>query len=263
VRLVNLMKFGTAAHYSYIVESPFQQRGGLLLVAGPGNMKSTIVKYNLAPFPNQLTYSDLTLKQLAVIRSQIANGIYQTLGFLELEKVYARQQSVALNFEGVIKAMVEEGFSHFAFEDQRCWVPTARCFVYASVLDNLYRFHFPRWQDNGFLRRFITFKYTLSREAKAKLKDAIHEGDLVEMPSTFIIPTMTIPMNVTKEESLQLEQILGSDDGLFTPLNLLRKCLTVLKWYYKKGHKRKDATPMEIIQDLRPGISPMGGTLEI
>lgn len=262
----NLFKLTGAAHYSYMVESPFKQRGGILFVADQGNMKSTIVERTCRPFPDALVYSDLTLKQLAVIRNQIANGVYNTLGFLELEKIYARQQSVAMNFEGVIKAMIEEGFQHFAFEDQRCWVPTARCFVTASVLHSLYRFHFGRWQDNGFLRRFLVFKYSLSRAAKEKMRNAIHEGDLVPMPTMVSFPSTNLKMDVTPEESRKLESFFQIDDALYTPLNLLRKSLTVLKWRNKlegSSRRRKSLTPMEIIEDLREGIGPNGGTLDI
>lgn len=264
MQIENLFRLTSAAHYSYMVESPFKQRGGILLVADQGNMKSTIVERSLRPYPDALVYSDLTLKQLAVIRNQIANGVYNTLGFLELEKIYARQASVALNFEGILKAMIEEGFQHFAFEDQRCWVPTARCFVLASVLHSLYRFHFGRWQDNGFLRRFLVIKYSLSRVAKEKMRDAIHEGDLVPMPSMVAFPSIHLPMDVSPDESRKLESFFMVDDSLYTPLNLLRKSLTILKWRYKlEGKKRKAITPMEIIEDLRDGIGTNGGTLEI
>lgn len=264
MQIESLLRFTCALQYTYLVDSPFKQRGGFLLVAAPGNMKSTIVEASVRPFPNALAYSDLTLKQLAVLRSPIANGLYQTLGFLELEKLYARQPAVAMNLEGVIKAMVEEGFSHFAFEDKRCWVPVARCYVIASVLDNLYRFHFARWQDNGFLRRFLVFKYNLSMSAKAKVRNAIHEGELIEMPSMFPIPSTPIKFEVTKEESRQVEIILGSDDMSFTPLNLSRKALAVLKWVHKQNRNgRKKQTPMECLEDLRDGLGSFGGQLEL
>lgn len=260
----SLLRFTCALQYTYLVDSPFKQRGGFLLIAGPGNMKSTIVEHSVKPFSNALAYSDLTLKQLAVLRSPIANGLYHTLGFIELEKLYARNMSVALNLEGVIKAMVEEGFSHFAFEDKRCWVPVARCYVIASVLDSLYRLNFARWQDNGFLRRFLIFKYNLSMDAKRKVREAIHEGQLIEMPPMFPIPSTPIHFEITKDESKHLEMILGTDDMSFTPLNLTRKALVVLKWVHRQNRNgRKKQTPMECIEDLKDGLGPFGGTLDL
>jgi hypothetical protein len=261
VKVENLMRFCVAGHYTYMVESPFTQRGGILLVAGPQSMKSTIVKCALLNLPNCLVYSDLTLKQLAVVRSQIANGTYHTLGFLELEKIYARQPTVAMNFEGVLKAMVEEGFSHFAFEDQRIWVPTAKCFVLASVLDSLYLQHGGRWISNGFLRRFLVIKYRLTQASRLKMMEAIHENELIPMPPGFLIPTTAIPMQVSKEESRHLQSLLQDDSS--TPLNLLRKILTILKWHYKMNGRRREPTPMELIEDLASSIGPLGGELEL
>lgn len=260
------MRVACALQYTYMVDSPFRQRGGLLLVAGPGNMKSTIVEKCVIPFPSALGYGDLTLKQLSVVRSSIANGIYHTLGFFELEKIYARNVSVAMNFEGVIKAMVEEGFSHFAFEDKRCWVPVARCYVIASVLDSLYRMHFERWVENGFLRRFLQLKYNLSPKARDIIKNAHHEGELIPLPPMFPIATSEIKFDVTRAESELLAQIIGSDDMVFTPLNLLRKGLCVLKWVAReegKAARRRNPTPMEYIQDLRDGFGPFGGQLDL
>lgn len=233
------------------------------MIAGPGQMKSTIVKECLMHFPNALTYSDLTLKQLAVIRSQIAGNVYTTLGFLELEKLYARNASVALNLEGVIKAMVEEGFCHFAFEDQRLWVPRARCFVMASVLESVYRFHGSRWTENGFLRRFILIKYMLSREAKQAMNDALHDNNRLPLPGILTMPSGVIPMNVTNEESRKLEAILDREDEASTPLNLIRKILAVLKYKWKEGHTRRELTPMECIEDLKDGLGRNGGILTL
>lgn len=265
LKIESLFRVLCALQYSYMVDSPYKQRGGVLLIAAPGNMKSTIVEKVIDPFPNALKYSDLTLKQLAVVRTAISNGIYQTLGFLELEKIYARNVSVAMNLEGVLKAMVEEGFSHFAFEDKRCWVPTARCYVVASVLDSLYRFHFPRWQENGFLRRFLQFKYNLSVPAREKVKDAHHRGELIELPPMFPIATTNIKFDVSAEESRALSMLIGSDDMVFTPLNLLRKALSVLKWVdrMEKKPRSKKITPMEYLKDLRDGFGPFGGTLDL
>jgi hypothetical protein len=263
LKIQSVMWFCAAAHYSYLVESPFTQRGGVLLVAGPGSLKSTIVKTVIESTGHSIGYSDLTLKQLAVIRNQIANGTYHTLGFYELEKIYARQFSVAANFEGVIKAMVEEGFAHFAFEDQRCWVPTARCFVIASVLDNLYRLKFPDWTDNGFLRRFICIKYSLSQASKEKIRNATNSNELIEFPPIPIIPSTKMQMDVTKEEAKKLHDILGGIDDGYTPYNLTRKALTVLKWYRRQNGNKRGLTPLEIIEDLKDAISRKGGILDL
>jgi hypothetical protein len=249
MQLQNVTKLIFAAHHSYLVASPSPERGGVFLVSSQNNLKTTIVSAALANVHGALCYSDLTLKQLAVIRSQISDGVIHTLGFYEFEKLYARNPSVASNLEGVIKAMVAEGFGHFAFEDKRLSVPTARCFVLASVLDTLYRARGSDWLNNGFLRRFLCIKYSLSQKAKTMVMDAIHLGRRVEMPGSMVAPSSAINYDVTNKESHQLQAIL-KDDYPTISLTLLQKSLCVLKWHNRAHHDRHGPTPMEILQNL-------------
>jgi len=97
MQLDNVCKLIYAGHYSYLVDSPARERGGIFLISGANNLKSSIVEASLLNVKGALCYSDLTLKQLAVIRSEISSGMYHTLGFSELEKLYARNSSVASN----------------------------------------------------------------------------------------------------------------------------------------------------------------------
>jgi hypothetical protein len=256
MKLENVCKVIYAAHYSYLVDSPASERGGIFLISGANNLKSSIVEASLMNVKGALCYSDLTLKQLAVIRSEISAGMYHTLGFSELEKLYARNTQVASNLEGVIKAMVAEGFSHFAFEDKRLCIPKARCFVLASVLESLFRMRGSAWMDNGFLRRFLCIKYTLSPTAKFAVMDAIHLGERIELPGSMIGPTSTIRYEVSKTESMKLLDFLGEEYPTIS-LTLLQKCLCVLKWHYRQLKvKRGEPTPMERIQDIETAIKP-------
>jgi hypothetical protein len=264
VKLENVCKLIYAAHYSYLVASPASERGGIFLISGANNLKSSIVEASLSNVRGALCYSDLTLKQLAVIRSEISAGMYHTLGFSELEKLYARNPAVASNLEGVVKAMVAEGFSHFAFEDKRLCVPKARCFVVASVLESLFRLRGSAWLDNGFLRRFICIKYSLSQSAKFAVMDAIHLGERVELPGHMVGPTSTVKYDVSKAESIELLGFLGEEYPTVA-LTLLQKCLCVLKWHYRQLKSRRgEPTPMERIKDLESAIKPQSwGILDL
>lgn len=268
MKLDNLFRFLSAAHWSYLVDSRAPERGGVFLVAGPNNLKSNILEWSLESVKGNgaLIYSDLTLKQLAVIRSEISAGKHHTLGFPELEKLYARNPQVAANLEGVLKAMVAEGFSHFAFEDQRLAVQKARCFVLAAVLESVYRARGSAWQENGFLRRFVCVKYTLSVKARAKLNEAILRGERLAFPPVLFLPSSPIKDETTRDEAKKLQTIIG-DDEAYMQLNLMRKCLVIMKWHHKQqnGHKRKgQLTPMECIEDVSEAIRPQGwGILDV
>lgn len=264
MKLDNVCKLIYAGHYSYLVDSPASERGGIFLVSGPNNLKSSIVETSLANVKGTLCYSDLTLKQLAAIRSEISAGMHHTLGFSELEKLYARNPAVAANLEGVIKAMVAEGFSHFAFEDKRLSIPKARCFVLASVLENLFRLRGSAWLDNGFLRRFLCIKYSLSLKARTMVMDAIHIGERVELPGNMVGPTSTIRYDCSRQESMLLQDALAEDYPTIS-LTLLQKSLCVLKWHYRGvKNKRHEPTPMERIQDVSEGFKPQSwGVMDI
>ena len=263
MQLQNVTKLIFAAHHSYLVASPSPERGGVFLVSSQNNLKTTIVSAALTNVHGALCYSDLTLKQLAVIRSQISDGVIHTLGFSEFEKLYARNASVASNLEGVIKAMVAEGFGHFAFEDKRLSVPLARCFVVASVLDTLYRLRGSAWLDNGFLRRFLCIKYSLSPRSKTMVMDAIHLGRRVEMPGSMVAPSSAINYDVSNRESRQLQAIL-KDDYPTISLTLLQKSLCVLKWHYRTFRNGREPTPMETLEDLSDGLGQNDwGVMEI
>jgi hypothetical protein len=229
-------------------------------------LKSNILEWSLEPVKGNgaLIYSDLTLKQLAVIRSEISAGKHHTLGFPELEKLYARNPQVASNLEGVLKAMVAEGFSHFAFEDQRLAVQKARCFVLAAVLESVYRSRGSAWQENGFLRRFVCIKYTLSSKARAVLNEMVLEGERLPFPPILFLPTSLIKDETTRDEAKKLQTILG-DDEAYLQLNLMRKILVVMKWHHKQANeRRKRLTPMECIEDVSEAIKPQGwGILDV
>ena len=262
MKLASLFEFITAAHQSVEVHSPFEQRGGIMVIAGPESLKTAIVKTALRQMPRALCFSDLTLKQLVVLRDGIGDGKFSTLGFTELEKLYERQASVADNVEGVLKAMTEEGFSHAAFEDKRIWVPNARALVVAAVLRSLYQLRYPRWELNGFCRRFIQFRYIL--RDKQKIIDAIRHDRLIQFPALFpIMPPSPLPMNVTRGENAIIES-LGPQMQTSTPLVITRKVLTVLKWRYNKlRNGRGKIKPLEVLEDLHDGLDIDGGRLEL
>lgn len=260
MKLASTFELVTAAHWSFMVESPFKQRGGLMFIANPENLKTAIVKASLESMPRALCYSDLTLKQLIVLRDNIADEKFTTLGFTELEKLYERQAAVADNVEGVLKAMAEEGFSHAAFEDKRVWTPNARCLVVAAVLRNLYQQRFPRWELNGFSRRFVQIKYRL--KDREKIIQAIRRNRLIEFPSLYsMFPSTSIAMNVTDEENNIIES-LGPQMQSSTRFLLMRKSLTILKWRHSHlRNGRAKIKPIEILIDMQDSLSEDGGEL--
>jgi hypothetical protein len=253
MKLESVLQFCYAAHWSIDVRTPFTTRSGILLIAQPDCLKTTIVTSTLNNTPKALCYSDLTLQQLVKLRAVIAGSTCTTLGFFELEKLYARNADTASNVEGVIKAMVEEGFSHAAFEDKRVWVPTARCLVIAATLQSLYSKRFASWEESGFLRRFVQIKYSL--HDRSKLHRAQKNNQLFQFPKVnYPGPRTSLPMSVTSAEHEFLLE-LGPQMASGTRMLLMRRVLTILKW--KHGSKKA----LAILNDMSDALSEDGGEL--
>lgn len=261
MKMINLYRVLSAAHLSYAVDpvpSAFQNRGGIMLVAPPEQMKSTFVNC-LDRYGDALVLSDLNVKMLVSrLRDEIANGSKHTLAFSAFEKLYKRDLDTASNLEGCLIAMMEEGFNHAAFEDTRSFVRTARCLVVGAVVEAVYRQKFSAWMDSGFARRFIWVHFKL-KDPFLIARSLVEWNPLVlmngQMPG---LPYGPIPFNTTKAERAKLRQIIASQPGHATPHNLLIKILCVLKWTFRDS-KDPSKEAMGVMLDFAESLDVRGG----
>src|SRR5215470_12602557 len=103
----SLIQILAAAHLSYAIDSvpdAFSQRGGIMLVGPPENMKTTLATC-LEKYSNALVVADMNVKQLVKVRDQISCGRYRTLVLPAFEKLYKRDADTASNVEGHLLAM--------------------------------------------------------------------------------------------------------------------------------------------------------------
>jgi hypothetical protein len=258
LKLSSLMEVLVAAHLTELVDSPFDQRGGIMLVAPPGNLKSTLIRAAYDHFPDAKVLSDLNIQTLIGLRDDIAAKRLNTLAFTEVEKLYQRHSATAGNIEGHLKAMVEEGFTRASFEDQRMFCLSARCLVAGSLLPVIYRQKYKQWNDNGFLRRFLWVTYTL-RDQDALMK-AIHDWKKLTLRNGISYPIMMggkLPYKVTEQESRTIRKMIHFQPGQETPYVLMKKIYSILIW----KHKGKNA--MRILTDFSEGLQREGGQLTL
>jgi hypothetical protein len=236
-----------AAHLSSVVESSrFPQRGGIMLVAMPGSLKTTIVKTALEGYPDALILSDVNVQTLNPLRDDIYGGKINTLCFPALEKIYERHSATSSNIEGTLKAMVDEGFREASYENhQMLGKSEARCHITAAIIPALYRLKFQQWQENGFLRRFIWCFYKLA-DPQVIIR-AIHQWRTIEFGNEMVLRPRRIELNVSDRESQQLELMLRYQHGKEVPLIMLKKILSVLKWRYRNGD---ESQPMKLMKDF-------------
>lgn len=250
MKAASLIEVLVAAHLSgYVDADNFPERGGIMLIAPPGQLKSTFIKqcYN-AYHPSVVTMSDINVETLNKMRPKISQGYIRTLALPAFEKIYERNPQTASNIEGHIKAFVDEGFMLPSFANQNMLAQSeARCLVVGGLVDDCYRRKFDRWDENGFVRRFMWCSFQL--KDPQMLIEAIHKWERIEFEDRVpLLPNHKIKMTVTPEESKYMMRILESQNCPATPYALLKKIFAVLKWKFNREDDKK--RPMEIIRDF-------------
>jgi hypothetical protein len=240
-----------AACLTYRVDSAFKSRGGMLLVAPPGQMKTSMLA-TLIDQPGVMGYSDMTTKTLVEARDYIASKKVHTLLLYDFQKIYERKADTAANIVGSLRALVEEGFSSAAWEEHTNMIQTkARALVMAACTPAFIRRNIVEWDESGFSRRFLFCHYTLRNPeviVQAIMSDTpiplMLNGD-VAIPFNLSIPLVTHP-----EDELKLRRMLRHGQrGEEVPLILLRKLLAVLRWRCSRM-KKKDVNAMHILEEF-------------
>jgi hypothetical protein len=253
----HLLEFIDASHHTPFVHSPFEQRGAILIISSPNALKTTLITTALKRYPNALILSDLNVNSLTQLKSELHR--YPTLAFPSFEKLYSRNPHTASNVEGHLIGLVEEGFSKASFEDSRMFSSVSRALVVAATTDNFYWAHWKRWNESGFLRRFLVMYWHVANESK--IFDAVHNWELLSIDDIKRrAPEQTIPYNLTEDESAVLRGMLR-DQLSTTPYVLLKKIACVLKWKYEQS-----STPghwKHILNDVSPSFRKKGGKLTL
>jgi hypothetical protein len=234
-----------------MVQSPWEERGGIFLIA-PGGQWKTTMSYSLDSYSDALCLGDINVKSMHFLRDQILGGTYRTLVFGELEKLYARNPATAINIEGCLKQLAEEGLRHFSFEDPRSARMPARALIIGALTPSIYGRFVSGWSESGFLRRFLRIKYAM--EDSKIILDAVEKWQKI----TFEIPSVWngrihIKYNLEPNESTFLRTIIRNQEES-TPFVLLQKTACILK------HKLKDNWK-QIIVDVAPTLGKDGGLL--
>ena len=227
-----------AAHLSRHVQSPFTDRGGIILIGPPGVLKSTFIDVLDANYHDVLQLSDINAKSLVTLRDSIASKTITTLCLPEMGKLYERHESTAKNVEGVLRALVAEGFQAASYEDQQVNRMKAKAMVIGAMTPGIMSHHSEAWRESGFSRRFL---FPLIRlDNPTILIDAIFNWKLLDFDVPRIprppVGGALIPMTATKEERHRLTswckyQSTGANSIQVT---MMFKILSVLRWWNKE-----------------------------
>jgi hypothetical protein len=255
-----LLQVLSAAHLTYKVESPYNRRGGILLVSPAGHGKSSFLRRLEGEMPKTLMLSDLTTRQLSALRATIVEGKVQTLILDELEKIYQRKEETAANLEGNICALVEQGFSDLPGDRPSNRGIPAQALVIANCTEEFFVKQQKNW-SSAFLRRFLVCLYRL--ENPDIFADYIEKWDLVRFGEGmfFDVPLEPLPYSLAIEEAKQLRRwILFGEQDDKTPFQLLQKIACVLRWKFRV-RKTKDET-MLILREFSACLMKKGAILK-
>lgn len=260
----DLIEVLCATHLSSYVHSPFEERGGMLLVAPPGALKSTFLEELDKQYPDALSLTDLNAKAMTQLRDRIVTGTVRTVVFPEYQKLYDRKDDTAMNLEGTIRALVAEGFRAAAFESQGINRIRARALVIGAMVPDTQARNFDRWEQTGFNRRFLWPLFHLANPAI--LDDAVVEwrrlrfnvGRLPQVPFG-----EAIPMQTTRQEREALRMMCKYQPGGHhtQQLQLLVKILSVLRWWYERANVNRD--PWAVLQRFAVSLGREGAVLEL
>jgi hypothetical protein len=255
MKIKTLVEVLTAAHLTYLVESPkeFSARGGMMFVAPVGHLKTVVVKTLDLYQPHSQVHSDLTIRQLTNMREEVSQGKVRTVAFMEFPKLYSRNADTSSNTEGALQQMADEGFRHASFEDQSTVVKEAHAFVVGAMPPRFYQRKWDEWRAGGFARRFLWCHFQLANPEV--ILDSIDRWNPLDLGNLMlVVPAQgRIPFTVGQQESTFIREILKHTKSSYeaVPFLLLKKICAVLKWRYADlGTNTARGKAIEILGDF-------------
>ncbi len=260
----DLVEIICAAHLGYMVEGPFNERGGLMIVGPPAVLKTTFVSVLDRYYQDAVMMSDINVKSLIRMRDAISSGKVNTLVLPEFAKIYERADVTSKNVEGTIRALAAEGFMQASFEDSRVNRLTARALVVGALTPSLVTRMFSDWEDSGFNRRFLWALMKLKDPAAlekaavawARIPFQTHHVPLPPMGAH--IPNLTSSRD-RHRMAVMVKYQPGGDHSI--QIQLLTRILAVLRWWYRETGNPAD--PMEVLERFTFALGRSGCELEL
>jgi hypothetical protein len=241
-----LVEVISAVHLAHYVEGGLEQRGGLMLVAPPGALKSTLSE-TAQHYPDALLLTDINVQMLSDLRDGMVGGNITTLIFSEFAKIYERNPQTASNVEGSLRALVSEGFSGASFQDHRINRRKAYATVIGAMPPSLIERHFKRWEESGFNRRFLwaTYgvkgAYVLDEAASSLQRLDFGVRDVIRVPPL----GQSIPFCLTDDERKRVQVYVSQQPGgsHTQQIQLLARVWCVLKWWHQLNGTSEETEP--------------------
>lgn len=264
MRTSDLVEILCAAHLGNMVEGPFEERGGMMIVGPPGVLKTTFVSVLDKTYQDAIMVSDINVKSLIQLRDAIAAGKVNTLVLPELAKLYERADVTSQNVEGTLRALAAEGFNAASFEDSRVNRLVARAMIVGAMTPSVVTKHFTAWEESGFNRRFLWVLVKLA-DPNALERAAVNWQRInFRMQHVPLAPLGgSIPNRTTYAERQRLAAIVkyqpGGDHAI--QIQCLVRILAVLRWWYAESGSTRNA--MDTVEAFAPALGKTGVALRL
>ena len=241
-------------HLASYVPAPIEDRGGLMILAPPGHLKTTALMTLDRCYHNVVAHSNLNTKTLSGLRSDLVAGAVRSLVLPDLQSLYAGDPRTVERLEQMIMQLTCEGHLGTSMEDTRFRKFITRATVFGAMPFDFAEKHMRHWRENGFARRFVWSSFQLQRpevleEALIHWQRATIKGGLAALPQLPI--EAEIPAKASQAEMREISTMLKDQPGPHhLQLVFLGRTLSALKHHYERTGTRKPAQAIETLREF-------------
>jgi hypothetical protein len=239
-----------ALHLATYVDGPTKDKGGLILVGPPGMLKTTFLDTLDLNYHNTHCASNLNTTTLLKLQGQFSNGSIRSLILPDVQAMYAGDPRTAARLEQALMQLAGEGNRGASWQDARFQKFKSRCAVFGAMTQRHYEQMSGRWEESGFLRRFLWAGIML--KDPEVLMDAIEEWQRAEL-GTIRIPECpangSIPDTLTQAERAAIRSWLKYQPQPHeVQYSLMCRATSALRWHYKRQNIKAD--PMHTMREF-------------
>jgi len=233
-----------AIHLSSYVQSPYRDRGGLMIVGPAGVLKTTMLDVLDDNYHNALSISNAYMQTMRKMAPAFYNNQIRSLSFPDIQSIYAGDPRTSGRIEQMMMQLSAEATRTIAGDqDSRFSKFKGYCTIFGAMTPEFYQQHIERWEGSGFMRRFLWSTYTLSDPDV--LMRAIERWCRADMGSIRppALPTSGIIQDTldTKERIIIRSWLRYQPGPHELQFQVLCKATAALRWWYRKIKLRKDA----------------------
>lgn len=220
-----------------------------MLVGPPGVLKTTLLDVLDDHYHNALSVSNSFMQTMKKLQSSFYNKQIRSMCFPDLQSIYAGDPRTSNRIEQMMMQLSGEATRTIGGEqDARYAKFKGYCTMFTAMTDSFFNEHVGKWEESGFLRRFLWSTYTLYQPDI--LMDAIENWQRAEL-GYFLIPTIPLTGAITEtleqHERHTIRALLRHQPGPHElQFQVLCKATMALKWHYRNNGIKKKA--LETVQ---------------